>query len=375
MAALPPLATLPAFEAAARFGSFSKAARELNSSQPAISLQIRQLERAVGQKLFRRKSQGVVVTEAGAELLAAVQLGLGALREVMVRLRQPNARLDLTVATDFAFAAYWLLPRLDRFKAEMPMVDVRILTAQHVDDLGGANADLTILFGEGKGLPTPPGDIAVPSEMRREGEMAGEDEAVLPDRFLLFPEIVIPVCAPGYAKRLAESADWLANATLLHLDDVPAGPHQPQRHATRWYRWSEWLEAAGFSRPIRGPQLRFNNYTLVLQAAIAGQGVALGWRPLVEPLLAAGQLVTAHDFALRSSRGYVAHLLRHETSAGWRSMQPPLPPPEPGIPALRFLAWLRREAMAAAPHASREAPSSDSVIQSSASTSAAPSRR
>lgn len=339
--ALPPLATLPAFEAAARFGSFSKAARELNSSQPAISLQIRQLEQAVGQKLFRRKSQGVVVTEAGAELLAAVQLGLGALREVMVRLRHPNARLDLTVATDFAFAAYWLLPRLDRFKAEMPQVDVRILTAQHVDDLGGASADLTILFGEGKGLAAPPARLAA------SGEMPPEAAAPMPDRFLLFPEIVIPVCAPGYAERLAAGADWLSAATLLHLDDVPAGPHQPQRHAPRWYRWREWLEAAGFSRPISGPQLRFNNYTLVLQAAIAGQGVALGWRPLVEPLLAAGQLVMAHDFALRSSRGYVAQLLRSETAGGSRRTQGNGTVPEPVMPAQRFLAWLRREAVAA----------------------------
>jgi len=91
ISALPPLSTLPAFEAAARLGSFSKAAQELNSSQPAISLQIRQLEQSVGQKLFRRKSQGVTVTEAGAELLAAVQLGLTSLREVMVRLRPHQA--------------------------------------------------------------------------------------------------------------------------------------------------------------------------------------------------------------------------------------------------------------------------------------------
>ena len=329
LASLPPLATLPAFEAAARFGSFSKAARELNSSQPAISLQIRQLEQAVGHKLFRRKSQGVVVTEAGAELLAAVQLGLSALREAMERLRQPGLRSDLTVATDFAFAAYWLLPRLDRFKAEMPLVDVRILTAQHVDDLGGANADLTILFGE------------APSS------------SDLLDQFLLFPESIQPVCAPAYAKA-HPGTNWLTDATLLHLDDVAAGPQQPQRHATRWFRWNDWLKAVGLSLPPRGPQLRFNNYTLALQAAIAGQGVALGWSPLVEPLVAAGQLVTAHDFVLRSPRGYVARLLQqgaqtgpHAVARGSIFTQPGQADRDAASPAQHFLAWLRREAQAA----------------------------
>src|ERR1700761_1707432 len=87
---LPPLSALPAFEAAARFGSFSKAGQELNASQPAISQQIRQLEEAVGQPLFRRKSQGVVLTPAGEDLLQAVQTGFDALREVMARLRQPQ---------------------------------------------------------------------------------------------------------------------------------------------------------------------------------------------------------------------------------------------------------------------------------------------
>jgi DNA-binding transcriptional LysR family regulator len=325
-AALPPLATLPAFEAAARFGSFSKAARELNSSQPAISLQIRQLEQAVGHKLFRRKSQGVVVTEAGAELLVAVQVGLSALREAMERLRQPGLRSDLTVATDFAFAAYWLLPRLDRFKAEMPLVDVRILTAQHVDDLGGANADLAILFGAAPAAPD------------------------LPDEFRLFAETIQPVCAPAYATA-HPGTNWLSEATLLHLDDVAAGPQQPQRHGLRWFHWNDWLKAAGLNLPPRGPQLRFNNYTLALQAAIAGQGVALGWSPLVEPLVAAGQLVPAHDFVLRSPRGYVARLLRQEVQAGFNVGAGGSLPIQPGsadraetAPAQHFLAWLRREA-------------------------------
>ena len=311
---LPPLSALPAFEAAARFGSFSKAGQELNASQPAISQQIRQLEEAVGQPLFRRKSQGVALTPAGEDLLQAVRTGFDALREVMARLRQPQQRLDLTVATDFAFAAYWLLPRLDRFKAEMPQVDVRILTAQHVDDLGGANADIAILFGDRA------------AAQRRGGKRqvaAGARTAVL-----LFAEGVFPVCAPSYAGGTAQGRpDWLGHATLLHLDDVVADSSQPARRTDRWLRWSDWLQAAGVTVPMQGPQLRFNNYTLVLQAAIAGQGVALGWTPLVEPLISAGQLRPAHRHVSRSGRGYFASL-RSATATPASSA---------------FLDWLTRE--------------------------------
>lgn len=318
--ALPPLSALPAFEAAARFGSFSKAAHELHASQPAISQQIRQLEEAVGQPLFRRKSQGVVLTPAGEDLLQAVQTGFDALREVMSRLRQPQQRLDLTVATDFAFAAYWLLPRLDRFKAEMPLVDVRILTAQHVDDLGGANADIAILFGDRT--------ATLQRVDKRKSRNAKDAPAVL-----LFAEGVFPVCAPSYpCGTMQGRPDWLCDATLLHLDDVAAGAAQRARGADRWLRWPDWLQAAGVSVPMRGPQLRFNNYTLVLQAAIAGQGVALGWTPLVEPLLAAGQLRRAHRQVSRSGRGYLA------------SLRPGVATPASSA----FLDWLTRESAVAA---------------------------
>ncbi|HEX9448690.1 MAG TPA: LysR family transcriptional regulator [Dongiaceae bacterium] len=324
---LPPLGSLPAFEAASRFGSFSKAAQQLNSSQPAISQQIRQLEQAVGQPLFRRKSQGVVLTPAGEDLLQAVQSGFAALRAVMVKLRQPSQRQDLTVATDFAFAAYWLLPRLDRFKAEKPLVDVRILTAQHIDDLSGAYADIAILFGDR--MSTRP--AGKDRSGRRRPDRARSETTVL-----LFAERVFPVCAPSYAQAMTRGgdmaqgrSDWLGKATLLHLDDVATASAQLQRRGDRWLRWPEWLQAAGVTVPIQGPQLRFNNYTLVLQAAIAGQGVALGWTPLVEPLIKAGQLRRAHRHVSHSDRGYVASLLRPEAAT---------------LASSAFLDWLIREA-------------------------------
>jgi LysR family transcriptional regulator, glycine cleavage system transcriptional activator len=304
---LPPLATLPAFEAAARFGSFSKAAQHLGSSQPAISQQIRQLEAAVGRKLFQRKSQGVGLTPAGEELLQAVRTGFAALRQTMASLRQPARRAELTVATDFAFAAYWLLPRLAAFKHRMPEVDVRILTAQHVDDLGDAAADVAILFGTGPAHRD--------AGSRHGGKLHGG--RLRP----LFAETVYPVCAPAYPRGAVQGRpDWLAEATLLNLDDLAALPQNPpaasNRRAERWFTWADWLRDAEVAKPMRGPQLHFNNYTLVLQAAMAGQGIALGWAPLVEPLIASDQLQRAHHHACRSSRGYfLSRADRHQVSA------------------------------------------------------------
>jgi putative choline sulfate-utilization transcription factor len=324
IADLPPLASLPAFEAAARLGSFSKAARQLNSSQPAISQQIRQLEEALGHSLFKRKSHGVALTEVGEDLLQAVETGFSALRDVTARLRQPRQRLDLTVATDFAFAAYWLLPRLDRFKAEMPLVDVRILTAQHVDDLSGAQADIAILFGDRQSTRQAP-----KTSHRRDRQAGPAQEPTV----LLFAEGVFPVCAPTYPHGTSQGRpDWLAQATLLHLDDIAAGATPSPGRRDRWLRWPDWLQAAGVVTPIAGPQLRFNNYTLVLQAAIAGQGIALGWTPLVEPLIKAGQLRRAHRHVSRSGRGYVASLLRPDSVTAASSV---------------FMDWLTREAAAA----------------------------
>jgi len=314
---LPPLATLPAFEAAARFGSFSKAAQHLGSSQPAISQQIRQLEAAMGQKLFQRKPLGVGLTPAGEELLQAVRTGFTALRQAMANLRQPMHRAELTVATDFAFAAYWLLPRLAVFKHRMPEVDVRILTAQHVDDLGGAAADVAVLFGKGpahRGTASHPGRKMHP----------------------LFAETVYPVCAPAYPRGSRQGRpDWLAEATLLNLDDMAGYPQNlpaaSNRRAERWFNWGDWLQDADVTKPMRGPQLHFNNYTLLLQAAIAGQGIALGWAPLVEPLIASGQLQQAHRHVCRSSRGYfLSRTDRHQTS--------------PVVDD--FVAWLQAEANA-----------------------------
>ncbi|MET1027469.1 MAG: LysR substrate-binding domain-containing protein, partial [Dongiaceae bacterium] len=272
---------------------------------------------AVGQKLFQRKSQGVGLTPAGEELLQAVRTSFAALRQAMASLRQPAQRAELTVATDFAFAAYWLLPRLAAFKQRMPEVDVRILTAQHVDDLGGAVADVAILFGKG------------PVHRDAVSERTGKAD-------LLFAETVYPVCAPAYPRDAAEGQpDWLAEATLLNLDDMAGLPQNlpavSNRRAERWFSWADWLRDAGVAKPARGPQLHFNNYTLVLQAAIAGQGIALGWAPLVEPLIASGQLQQAHHHICRSSRGYFLSCADRR-------------PTSPAVDI--FIAWLQAEAAA-----------------------------
>lgn len=267
----PSLPALLALVAAGERGGFTAAARALGITQPAISREIRQAERLIGRPLFRRSPRGVELTPEGRQLLEAAGTGLKTIADALERIRQPNAARHLTVGADFGFAAYWLTPRLPDFAAQVPNVDVRIMTAQHVERAVLADCDVAVMFGAGRwaGVKT-----------RR-----------------LFQETVYPVCAPGYPTGpVTGRPDWMAEATLLHLVDNEGGGD--------WFSWPDLLEAAGMKKPHRGRNLQFNIYTLVLQAAMAGQGIAIGWAPLVEPLIAGGQLKRAHNTVCRSTRGY-----------------------------------------------------------------------
>lgn len=145
---LPPMQTLSAFEAAARLASFTAAARELGSTQPAVSQRVVQLEEDLGTPLFERGRRGVTLTEDGTRLFAAVRQSLDALRAATADIRSRRANGTFTLVTDFGFATYWLMPRLDDLKRAMPGVDVRVVTSQDIDPQR-EHADVAILFGAG----------------------------------------------------------------------------------------------------------------------------------------------------------------------------------------------------------------------------------
>lgn len=269
---LPPLQALQQFEAAARHLNFTTAARELGSTQPAVSQRMAALEAELGITLFRRAHRGVTLTSDGAHLFEAVHDGLQRMAEAVERLRAAQDGTVLTVGTDYGFAACWLMPRLAQLRAVWPELDVRIVTTQGALDVRADGLDLAIVFGQGR--------------------WSGCEAERLCD------ERVVPVCSPEFAAAHApalRSAATLRALPLLHLESPRGAP---------WADWADWFAGQGLPQtPLRGG-LTLNNHTLVLQAAMTGQGLALAWRPLVDALLDSGQLVIAHPGELRTARGY-----------------------------------------------------------------------
>ena len=254
---LPPLNALRAFEAAARHLSFTKAAEELYVTQAAVSHQVKALEAALGVQLFRRLNRRLMLTDAGQLYLPALTEAFDAIDAATGRLRADENAGSLTVSVANSLAAKWLLPRLPRFRERHPEIDVEVSAADRLVDFGRDNVDMGIRYGLGNypGLKVDP----------------------------LMEDTVFPVCSPQLVDGppVLRAPEDLRHHTLLH-DDV--GPGQAPD-------WRHWLTAAGVTgvNPERGP--RYSHSSLVLQAAIDGQGVALGRSSLVSLDLEAGRLV------------------------------------------------------------------------------------
>ena len=260
------------FEAAGRLGSFTAAAAELGVGQPAVSHQIVQLERDLGLTLFTRRHRGVALTREGRILLEAVEEGFERIATAVAGLRTQAQSAHLTIGTDYGFASFWLLPRLGSFRADHPEIVVRVVSTQAGYGQEEDGLDVEIGFGAS----------------------AAEGKTTI-----LFPEEVFAVCSPSLLPEGCplERAEELLRLPLLHLEDE-------EETTGRWFTWETWLDAVGLS-PAGGLEgLAFNTFPLTVQAALAGQGVALGWRPLVDALLDSGQLVRAVAETARSDRGY-----------------------------------------------------------------------
>jgi len=267
---LPPLNALRAFEAAARHLNFSRAADELSVTPGAVSQQIQNLEDYVGAALFKRTPKGLLLTDAA-------QTALPALREAFDRLAEAASLLTaavdgrrLTLTAPPSFAAKWLVPRLGAFEQAHPQVDVWLSAGIELVDLGAGEVDVAIRYGSGRypGL-----------EVSR-----------------LMSETVIPVVSPELLKEQPlDTPQDLKNHVLLHDGSPDPDDSCPD--------WSMWLAARGLRgvEGMRGP--RFNQSSLVIEAAANGRGVALAKRTLAQADLEAGRLVaplqiaTAVDFA------------------------------------------------------------------------------
>lgn len=270
---LPPLDLLASFEACARHLSFTKAAAERFVTQSAMSRQMRTLEDDLGVPLFTRRHRALVLTADGQRLLAACTQALGTLRAAARDIRTPQRREVLALTTTPGFAALWLIPRLTAFTRSHPGIDVRL--------------DATF---ENRNLAADGFDIAV--RYAKVGKVPGGTR--------LFEEALQPVCSPRLvsetARPLREPAD-LAHHRLLYIEmdnDVGGPPME----------WEPWLTAMGLADLRPRARLSFTNYAEAIAAALAGHGVAMGRRPLVDALLASGQLVAPFAGEAASARGF-----------------------------------------------------------------------
>jgi len=266
---------LRAFDVVARHGNLSRAAAALGMTQPALSYRMKQMEDLLGVPLFRRRSRGLDLTTDGETLRGAVRQGLERLDDAVVAIRRRARTPAVRLATDFAFAAFRLMPRMADFRRAHAGLDVQIVASQSLAPDIGADADLAVLFGA-------------------RADFAGLYEG---DMTLLIPERVAPICAAGFRQRFGpfERVEELLDVPLIHLESERDG---------RWFTWSSWFAQAGVPYRPTASSLSFNTYTLVMQAVQAEQGVALGWHGLVDDLLASGAVVEACDATLGSSRGY-----------------------------------------------------------------------
>lgn len=253
----PRLYAVQVFAMAARHGSFTRAATALGISQPAVSHTVCGLEESLGVQLFERLHKGVRLSETGRYLYEQVNQGLLLIDEAMGEARKRGSADQVTLAVSTATATWWLLPRLARFKRDHDQIFIRCLTTDTDPDLEADGIDLALTLGHG--------DWSRFANWR------------------IFDEDVFPVCSPAYARELGPKAtpQSLCAATLLHLE---------QRYRPR-ISWSDWLAEFGVTLPRRTKHFRFTDYSVVLHAAMEGQGVALGWRHLVASLLEQGRLV------------------------------------------------------------------------------------
>ncbi|MFQ5785877.1 MAG: transcriptional regulator GcvA [Alphaproteobacteria bacterium] len=273
---LPPLNALRAFEAAARHLSFTRAAQELNVTQAAISHQVKALEDRLGVLLFRRINRALLLTDAGQAYLPPVRDAFDRLAEATARLHAQDSRGALTVSVLPSIATKWLVPRLGRFREAQPDIDVRIAPSLHLTDFAREDVDVALRYGRG----VWPGLRA--------------------DR--LMTEDIFPICSPKLLDGphpLRAPAD-LRHYTLLH----------DEGHGD----WRVWLLAAGIDDidPTRGTV--FTDSGMLVQAAVEGQGVALGRSALAADDLAAGRLVRPFDVSLPAEFAY--YLVCPEASAG-----------------------------------------------------------
>lgn len=264
---LPPLNSLVSFEASARHLSFTKASHELNVTQGAISRSIKHLESYLGCILFLRDNKTLKLTASGQQYYDRIFSPLQQISQATADILKWEEDQRVTVITSNAMASFWLFPRIADFEERYPEVDLRIVAIDSMSNVRRGEYDIAMFYCKN----IPKGMTATP----------------------LFNETVFPVCSPSYLKKLPaiNNVEDLLQTRLLSLEIDE-----------EWVSWKEWFEQFNLGqRSEKAKRIAINNYLLVIQAALNGQGVALGWENLVDEYLDSGLLVKATQEKLVTS--------------------------------------------------------------------------
>lgn len=257
------------FDAAARLGSFTLAAEELNMQQPSVSAAIKQLELALGVQLFHRAHRKVELTIAGEKLFAGVGQALAIIERSVDAVQSKRRSRHVTLNSSSAFSYYWMIPKLHLLHEIHPEIDLRMQTSDREPDLDVENIDLGIRLGDGNW-----------SECQSEK---------------LADEVIFPVASPRVMSSATNlrSIPSLLNQRLIHLEE-------PIRERPTW---QQWFAHHSITQVELQKGLRLNDYALVLQAAVAGEGFAFGWEHIVRNLLERKLLAGRQEWSWHTGRG------------------------------------------------------------------------
>jgi len=277
-------ADLCAFMVVCRHGQLSSAAREMQLSQPSLSQRIKNLETAVGRTLFVRTSKGVETTREGLELHRRIAKPLKQVADGYLEFSERSLSNKVLISVDHAFASFWLVPRLPRMREDLGAIDICVLSSQEPKENAGSDTDIVIHMAE-PGLATS-GDT------------------------LLLAEEVSAICSPKFKQEHPDikSPEDLSKdpAFLLHLNSPTTD--------TPWCSWPDWLAHFGTPTRLLRKETVFSNYEMIVQAAIGGQGVALGWNGLIDKHIIEFELTKLFAETLSTDRGYFIRKMQPDPS-------------------------------------------------------------
>lgn len=292
---LPSLDLLRGFVAAGRRMSITLAAQDLCLTQSAVSRQIHALEEFLGLRLLVRGHRSIAFTPEGERLFRSADAVLQQMQDVLGELRTAQSARPVTVTASIGVTGLWLLPRLSALRERLPGIDVRVAASDSVAELRHEGIDLAIRYTTAAGAP--------------------------PGARRLFGESVAPVAHPLLLDKAGKKPSLPADAPLLEFD-----------HPSPWLQWRQWQDWPALASGGKRGMLRFNQYDMVIRAALAGQGVALGRIELIRPLLESGQLAMLAEPRAQAEDGHAYWLLQAEA--------------EPRREVLQVAEWICAEAQA-----------------------------